>query len=69
MALFNAISNVVFLSLFTYHVISFGIQYLITRRLEFLYYSLYLLCGSVYYFLFFNSALFQANATAATSNV
>ncbi|MBP7388834.1 MAG: sensor histidine kinase [Chitinophagales bacterium] len=65
---YNSIANVALVSLTGYHAVSFAAQYLTTGRKEFLYYSIYLLCGSVYYFLFFSQPVFPPKASTAAAN-
>ncbi|MBP7388836.1 MAG: hypothetical protein KA841_00450 [Chitinophagales bacterium] len=57
---FNVVFNVVFLTLFVYHVFYFAVQYAIIKRLEFLFYSLFLLVQSIHYTIFVTAPIINS---------
>ncbi len=57
---FDTVFNVVFLTIFIYHVFYFMAQYVVIRRVEFFYYSLFLLSAATYYFVFHSSLILFA---------
>ncbi|MBP6730486.1 MAG: sensor histidine kinase [Chitinophagales bacterium] len=58
---FDIVFNVVFLTIFVYHVFYFMVQYVVIRRAELFYYSLFLLSAATYYFVFDSSKVFKVS--------
>jgi signal transduction histidine kinase len=58
---FDAIFNCMFLAIFIYQVLYFLLQYAVLNRVELFYYSMFLLSGSFYYFVFIASPLLNIN--------
>lgn len=58
---FDAIFNYMFLAIFIYQVFYFLVQFFVLKRIELLYYSLFLLCVAIYFYVFATAKLVTAN--------
>ena len=58
---FDLIFNSMFLAVFIYQVLYFLVQYAVLKRVELFYYSIFLLCISVYYYVYVFSDMLTIN--------
>ncbi len=57
---FSVAFNLIFLTLFFYHVFYFALQYAVIKRIEFFYYSLFLLVQSIHYAVFVTAPIINS---------
>ncbi len=69
MPAYNYILSIAFSGIFFYTTIMFAVQFFILRKRELIYYSLYLLCGAVYYLYYFSSPIFPDYTRNFTGNL
>ena len=66
---FDIVFNFVFLSVFAFQVLHFCVQYLTWRRIEYIYYSMFLLSEAVYFYIYISKPIFNHHVTPTAAHV
>src|ERR1700712_4254152 len=66
---FDLIFNCMFLAIMVYQMLYFLVQYVVLKRVELFYYSMFLLSASTYYYVFVASPILSINFRPITKSI